>query len=89
MTCSKLSISISISRWASAHFSVSPKDSAGASNTPSAWAMVLATRVWPDSLVPDKSAALREMARALKPGGRLQIGDFLVQKAVPDGQLLV
>ena len=51
--------------------------------------MVLATRVWPDSLVPDKSAALREMARALKPGGRLQIGDFLVQKAVPDGQLLV
>jgi ubiquinone/menaquinone biosynthesis C-methylase UbiE len=24
------------------------------------------------------------MARVLKPGGRLQIGDILVQKAVPD-----
>jgi SAM-dependent methyltransferase len=36
------------------------------------------------NLVPDKSAALREMARILKPGGRLQIGDILVQKAVPE-----
>jgi SAM-dependent methyltransferase len=35
------------------------------------------------NLMPDKDAALREMARALKPGGRLQIGDILVQKAVP------
>jgi len=25
------------------------------------------------------------MNRALKPGGRLQIGDIMVQKAVPDG----
>lgn len=36
------------------------------------------------NLMPDKSAALQEMARVLKPGGRLQIGDILVQKAVPD-----
>jgi SAM-dependent methyltransferase len=35
------------------------------------------------NLMPDKAAALREMARALKPGGRLQIGDILVQKPVP------
>ncbi|MEA3245996.1 MAG: methyltransferase domain-containing protein [Gemmatimonadota bacterium] len=34
------------------------------------------------NLFPDKFAALREMARALKPGGRLQIGDILVQKDV-------
>jgi SAM-dependent methyltransferase len=37
------------------------------------------------NLMPDKSAALKEMNRALKPGGRLQIGDILVQKPVPDG----
>jgi SAM-dependent methyltransferase len=36
------------------------------------------------NLTPDKDAALREMARVLKPGGRLQIGDILVQKAVPE-----
>jgi SAM-dependent methyltransferase len=35
------------------------------------------------NLMPDKAAALREMARVLKPDGRLQIGDILVQKAVP------
>jgi ubiquinone/menaquinone biosynthesis C-methylase UbiE len=35
------------------------------------------------NLMPDKTATLREMARVLKPGGRLQIGDILVQKAVP------
>ena len=35
------------------------------------------------NLMPDKDAALREMARVFKPGGRLQIGDILVQKAVP------
>ena len=35
------------------------------------------------NLMPDKDAALHEMARVLKPGGRLQIGDILVQKAVP------
>jgi arsenite methyltransferase len=35
------------------------------------------------NLMPDKDAALREMARVLNPGGRLQIGDILVQKPVP------
>jgi ubiquinone/menaquinone biosynthesis C-methylase UbiE len=36
------------------------------------------------NLVPDKEAALVEMARVLRPGGRLQIGDILIQKAVPE-----
>jgi SAM-dependent methyltransferase len=36
------------------------------------------------NLMPDKAAALEEMARVLKPRGRLQIGDILVQKPVPD-----
>ncbi len=36
------------------------------------------------NLLPDKLAALQEMARVLKPGGRLQIGDILVQQAVPE-----
>src|ERR1700738_4465823 len=36
------------------------------------------------TLFPDKLAGLQEMARVLKPDGRLQIGDILVQKAVPE-----
>ncbi len=36
------------------------------------------------NLLPDKNAGLAEMARVLKPGGRLQIGDILVQHPVPE-----
>ena len=36
------------------------------------------------NLTPDKAATLREMARVLKPNGRLQIGDILVDKPVPE-----
>jgi arsenite methyltransferase len=35
------------------------------------------------NLMPDKPAGLAEMARVLKPGGHLQIGDILVQQ-VPE-----
>jgi ubiquinone/menaquinone biosynthesis C-methylase UbiE len=35
------------------------------------------------NLMPDKTAGLQEMARVLKPDGRLQLGDILVQKEVP------
>lgn len=34
------------------------------------------------NLFPDKLTALREMARTLRPGGRLQIGDILVDREV-------
>jgi len=36
------------------------------------------------NLMPDKSVALVEMARVLKPGGRLQIADILVERPIPD-----
>ena len=35
------------------------------------------------NLCPDKRAVIREMRRVLKPGGRIQIGDILVHKEVP------
>jgi SAM-dependent methyltransferase len=35
------------------------------------------------NLCPDKDAAYRELFRALKPGGRLQIADIVVKQAVP------
>ena len=37
------------------------------------------------NLMPDKTTALQEMARVLKPDGRLQLADILVQTAVPEG----
>ena len=36
------------------------------------------------NLVPDKIGAVGEMYRVLKPGGRLQLGDILVERAVPE-----
>jgi arsenite methyltransferase len=36
------------------------------------------------NLAPDKEAAFAELARVLRPGGRLQIGDLLVEKPVPE-----
>jgi arsenite methyltransferase len=50
---------------------------------PDAWAdVIISNGVL--NLMPDKAAALQEMARVLKPGGRLQIGDILVERSVPD-----
>jgi SAM-dependent methyltransferase len=36
------------------------------------------------NLMPDKVTAFGEIGRVLKPGGRLQIADILVQRAVPE-----
>jgi arsenite methyltransferase len=36
------------------------------------------------NLCPDKMAVMAEINRVLKPGGRIQIGDIVVHKAVPD-----
>ncbi len=50
---------------------------------PDEWAdVVLSNGVL--NLMPDKTAGLREMARVLKPDGRLQIADILVEKEVPE-----
>jgi len=50
---------------------------------PNGWAVVVISN-GVLSLLPDKLVALQEMARVLKPTGRLQIGDILVQQAVPE-----
>lgn len=50
---------------------------------PDAWAdVVISNGVF--NLMPDKLGALREMSRVLKPGGRLQLADILVQKPVSE-----
>jgi ubiquinone/menaquinone biosynthesis C-methylase UbiE len=36
------------------------------------------------NLCPDKLAVMQEVHRALKPGGRIQIGDIVVHKEVPE-----
>ena len=36
------------------------------------------------NLMPDKATAFSEMHRVLRPGVRLQIGDIVVQKPVPE-----
>jgi len=37
------------------------------------------------NLVPDKVGAYREIHRVLKPGGRLQVADIVVDKPIPEG----
>lgn len=39
------------------------------------------------NLVPDKLGAYREIARVLRPGGRIQIADICVQRPVPESAL--
>ncbi len=49
---------------------------------PDAWAdVVISNGVL--NLCPDKFAVFQELCRVLRPGGRLQIGDILVQREVP------
>jgi SAM-dependent methyltransferase len=50
---------------------------------PDGWAdVIISNGVF--NLFPDKPRALAEMARVLGPNGRLQIGDILVERAVPE-----
>jgi SAM-dependent methyltransferase len=39
------------------------------------------------NLVPDKTRAVREIARVLKPGGRAQIADIVIGEVLPDSAL--
>ena len=39
------------------------------------------------NLTLDKTATLREWFRVLKPGGRLQVGDILVEREVPSSAM--
>ena len=50
---------------------------------PTGWAdVVISNGVL--NLAPDKQSACAELARVLRPGGRLQVGDLLVDKPVPE-----
>jgi len=52
-------------------------------SVPDGWAdVVISNGVL--NLMPDKARALAEMARVLKPEGRLQLGDILVDRPVPE-----
>lgn len=39
------------------------------------------------NLVPDKARAYRQIFRALRPGGRIQIADICVERPIPEGAL--
>lgn len=49
---------------------------------PNGWADVIISN-GVINLTPDKMAVMTELHRVLKPGGRLQIGDIIVEKEVP------
>ena len=40
------------------------------------------------NLAPDKDVVFRKLHRVLKPGGRLQVADILVEKPIPDSAKL-
>lgn len=53
---------------------------------PDAWAdIVISNGVI--NLVPDKVGAYREVARVLRPGGRVQVADICVERSVPESAL--